>query len=67
VTGEAVPIMDDSAKEALADQLAGNSASENEQILAGLDAVDGYTVSFAPSWLPDRVPGSPERITIETS
>lgn len=67
VTGDAVPILDDTASASLASQLAGNSQSENEQILAGLDFVESYTVSFSPSWLPSRVPGSSGRITIETS
>jgi hypothetical protein len=67
VTGEAVPTLDDATEAALAEQLAGNSESENEQILSGLDFADGYTVSFAPSWLPSRVPGSADRITIETN
>ncbi len=67
VTGEAVPTLDDAAGAALAEQLAGNSASENEQILSNLDYADGYTISFAPSWLPERVPGSSDRISIETS
>lgn len=67
VSGEAVPSLDDATKSALAEQLAGNSASENEQILSGLDYADGATVTYSPSWLPDRVPGSSSRITIETS
>lgn len=67
VTGEAVPALDDEAKSALAAQLAGNSNAENEQILSTLEYADGHTVSFSPSWLPDRVPGSSDRITIETS
>ncbi len=67
VTGEAVPTMDDAAKDALADQLAGQSSAEIEQILSGLDYADGFTVSFSPSWLPDRVPGSAGRIAIETN
>ncbi|MEZ4507203.1 MAG: hypothetical protein R2848_15465 [Thermomicrobiales bacterium] len=33
VTGDAVPVLDESAKSALASQLAGNSQSENDQIL----------------------------------
>ena len=67
VSGEAVPTLDDATRAALAEQLAGNSTSENEQILSGLDYADGFTISFAPSWLPERVPGSADRISIETS
>jgi hypothetical protein len=67
VTGEAVPTLDAATQTALKEQLAGNSASENEQLLTGLDYADDFSVSFSPSWLPDRVPGSSDRITIETS
>jgi hypothetical protein len=67
VTGDAVPTLDEATQNALADQLAGNSQSENEQILTNLDYVESFTVSYAPSWLPERVPGSGDRITIETS
>ncbi|MEZ4529710.1 MAG: hypothetical protein R2855_01660 [Thermomicrobiales bacterium] len=67
VTGDAVPVLDESAKSALASQLAGNSQSENDQILSGLDYVESYTVTYAPTWLPERVPGSSTNISIETS
>jgi hypothetical protein len=67
VTGEAVPVLDDATKDALAEQLAENSASANTQILNGLDYVESYTISYSPSWLPERVPGSADRITIETN
>ncbi len=67
VTGEAVPTLDAATTRLLAEELSGKSVAENEQTLSGLDYADGFTVSYAPSWLPDRVPGSTGRITIETS
>jgi hypothetical protein len=67
VAGDAIPSLDDATKDALADQLAGKSQNEVDQILAGLDYADASTVSFSPSWLPERVPSSSGRITIETS
>jgi hypothetical protein len=67
VAGDAIPTLDDATKEQLASELAGKSASEVDQILAGLGYADGATVSYSPSWLPERVPSSDSRITIETS
>lgn len=67
VSGEAIPALDDATRDALAEQLAGGNKTENEQILQGLDYADGYTVTYAPSWLPKRVPSSAGRITIETN
>lgn len=67
VAGDAIPSLDDATKAALADQLAGKSESEVNQILAGLGYADDSMVSFSPSWLPERVPSSSGRITIETS
>jgi hypothetical protein len=67
VAGDAIPPLDESTKQALADQLAGKSRSEVDRILAGLDYADGATVEFSPSWLPERVPSSAGRITIEMS
>jgi hypothetical protein len=67
VAGDAIPSLDDATKDALADQLAGKSKGEVDQILAGLGYADASTVTFSPSWLPERVPSSSGRITIETS
>lgn len=67
VTGESIPTLDEATKDSLADQLAGKSASQVDQILAGLGYADSADVTFGPSWLPDRVPSSAGRITIETS
>ncbi|HET9659666.1 MAG TPA: hypothetical protein VFP05_05015 [Thermomicrobiales bacterium] len=67
VAGDAIPSLDDATKAALADQLAGKSDDEVNRILAGLDYADDSTVTFSPSWLPERVPSSSGRITIETS
>ncbi len=67
VAGDAIPTLDDATKDALADQIAGKSQGEVDRILAGLGYADGSTVTFSPSWLPERVPSSAGRITIETS
>ncbi len=67
VIGEAVPTLDAASTRLLAEELSGKTVAENEQILSDLDYADGFTVSFAPSWLPDRVPGSTGRMTIEAS
>ncbi|MCO5220107.1 MAG: baseplate J/gp47 family protein [Thermomicrobiales bacterium] len=67
VTGEAVPPLDETTRDALADQLAGKNASEIDEILAQLEYADGFSVDFAPSWLPERVPSSAGRISIESS
>ncbi len=67
ITGEAVPTLDETSTKLLADELAGKSVAETERILSGLDYADGFTVSFTPSRLPERVPGSAGRITIEAN
>jgi hypothetical protein len=67
VAGDAIPTLDGATKDQLADQLAGKSPAEVDQILAGLGYADGSTVTFSPSWLPERVPSSSGRISIETS
>jgi hypothetical protein len=67
VAGDAIPTLDDATKDTLADQLAGKSKDEVDQILAGLEYADSASVTFSPSWLPERVPSSAGRITIEAS
>jgi len=67
VAGDAIPTLDDATKDALSEQLAGKSKDEVDQILSGLGYADGSTVTYSPSWLPERVPSSAGRITIETS
>lgn len=67
VAGDAIPTLDDATKDQLADQLAGKSQSEVDQILAGVGYADSWTVTFSPSWLPERVPSSSGEISIETS
>lgn len=67
VAGDAIPTLDEATRDSLSDQLAGKSASEVDQILAGLGYVDSASVTYSPSWLPERVPSSAGRITIETS
>lgn len=67
VAGDAIPTLDDATRDTLADQLAGKSKDEVDQILAGLGYADSASVTFSPSWLPERVPSSAGRITIEAS
>ncbi len=67
VAGDAVPALDDATKDALANQLAGQRRTSVDRIVAGLDSADGATVTFEPSWLPERVPSSAGRIRIETT
>lgn len=67
VAGDAIPSLDETTRSALADELAGSSQQEIEQTLKTLDYVEGFTVIYAPSWLPERVPSSGDRVTIETS
>jgi len=67
VAGDAIPTLDDATRDALSEQLAGKSKDEVDQILAGLGYADGSSVTYSPSWLPERVPSSTGRITIETS
>jgi hypothetical protein len=67
VAGDAIPTLDGATRDSLADQLAGKNKDEVEQILAGLGYADSASVTFSPSWLPERVPSSAGRITIEAS
>lgn len=67
VAGDAIPTLDAAAKDALAKQLAGRSTTEVHQIVSHLDYADHATVSFSPSWLPDRVPSSAGRISVESN
>ena len=66
VAGDAIPSLDGTTVNALQEQLAGKSKEEVDQVLAELDYVERATVTFSPSWLPERAPRSASRITIET-
>lgn len=67
VSGQVVPTLDEAARAAIADQLAGSNEAEIDAILRSLDGVESYSISYQPAWLPDRVPSSADRIEIVTS
>lgn len=49
---------------ALAEQLAGQGASDVNSILTANERVSSFDIEYSPGWLPDRMPGSADRIDI---
>ncbi len=49
---------------ALAEQLAGQGASDVNSILTANERISSFDVEYSPAWLPDRMPGSADRIDI---
>ncbi len=56
--------LSDEEAQALADELAGSSASDVNSILTANERISSYDVTYSPGWLPDRMPNSADRIDI---
>ncbi len=56
--------LSDEEAQALADELAGSSASNVNSILTANERISSYDVTYSPAWLPDRMPNSADRIDI---
>lgn len=56
--------LSDEEAQALADELAGSSASDVNSILTANERISSYDVTYSPGWLPDRMPNSADRIEI---
>jgi hypothetical protein len=61
----AAAMLDDAQRAALAAQLAGKSPREAEGILKRAPQIAQFTIDYRPSWLPDEMPKSAQRITFE--
>ncbi len=64
-SGEAVATIPDTVREELSDELTGDSAENAVDTLRELPNVDEFTIEYAPAWLPDRMPLSENRITVQ--
>jgi hypothetical protein len=58
---------DDSARDSLAENLAGSSADEANGILANVPQFESWSVERSPGWWPDRMPQDIDRVTVEIS
>ncbi len=56
--------LSDEEARALADELAGKSASDVNSILTANERISSYDVTYSPGWLPDRMPNAAGRIDI---
>ena len=57
-------IFDESAQNALVDDLAGTDPDQAESILANVPAIEGFSTSRSPGWWPNRLPQAADRITL---
>lgn len=62
---DAVVPLGPAERRALAERLAGTDLATAEAILAGMTGLRSWSFDFQPSWLPNRMPGDPDRIEIE--
>ena len=62
--GNTTASLSEEEAQALADDLAGKSASDVNSILTANERVSSYDVTYSPGWLPDRMPNSADRINI---
>ncbi|HEU0114313.1 MAG TPA: hypothetical protein VFQ80_06545 [Thermomicrobiales bacterium] len=65
VTVEAVAVLSQPQRRALAERLAGAEPAAVDAILRQTPQIDHFTVSYHPLWLPDRMPSNVGRIQIE--
>ena len=62
--GNTTASLSEEEAQALADELAGKSASDVNSILTANERVSSYDVTYSPGWLPDRMPNAADRIDI---
>jgi hypothetical protein len=62
---DAIALLDDAERAALADELAGASADDAEAILAQRPEIADFRVDYHPAWLPDQMPNNAGRIQFE--
>lgn len=66
VSGSARPELPEADRQMIADEVAGMDENEAFDYLRGLPYVERVEISYAPDWLPDRIPSSGGRIEVET-
>ena len=64
-SGEALAVIPDEVQRQLQEELAGDSAETAAETIAAIANVADFRVDYDPVWLPDRMPLSDSRITIE--
>jgi hypothetical protein len=64
---EAVAVLDENEREALAAALVGKSPEEAAAILATVPEIATFEVDYQPGWLPRQMPGNTARIEFETA
>jgi hypothetical protein len=64
---EAVAVLDESEREALAAALIGKTPEEAAAILASVPEIAEFDVDYQPGWLPRQMPGNTTRIEFETT
>lgn len=64
-SGEVLAVIPEEVQRQLQDDLAGDSAETAAAKIAEVANVAGFDVDYDPAWLPDRMPLSQSRITVE--
>lgn len=57
-------MFDEGARDGLKDRIAGSSEEEAEEVVSSVGAIETWELSHSPSWWPDRMPQSSDRITL---
>jgi hypothetical protein len=65
VTGQAALAVSEEQLDQIARDLAGMSESEAEDYLTSHELLASYSLSFEPGWMPHRLPGDADRITLD--
>jgi hypothetical protein len=64
-SGDATAVIPEDMLARLREELAGDSAESAADTLSELSNVSDYAVDYSPAWLPNRMPPSEDRISIE--
>ena len=62
---DAIAVLDDAERAALANELAGASAEDAAAILTRRPEIAEYSVDYHPAWLPEQMPNNAGRIQLE--
>jgi hypothetical protein len=65
VQGEAAAAISPEERDAIREQAAGSRDSDLKSYLATISQIDSYEFSYSPGWLPQRMPASSGKITVE--
>jgi hypothetical protein len=67
IQGQAQAVITAERRAEIRDAAAGSSESELSAYLATVPEIDTFEITYAPGWLPRRMPGSADKITVETT